>query len=104
MKECNIAQGVWPKHEVHCLWPACAGMKQLLTHAHREVTDSLLGNAILEVSVHGIEGKMLALLVASLLERVFRELPIVTMIMLNFYAVLGGEGLEGSFGGDGLDG
>ncbi len=79
-------------------------MKQLLTRALREVADGLLGDAILKVCVYATEGKLLALFVAGLFERVIRKLPIVAMVMLNFYAVLGSEGLEGMFGGDGLDG
>jgi hypothetical protein len=41
---------------------------------------------------------------AGLFERVVRKLPVVVMVMLNLYAILRGEGLEGAFGGDGLDG
>ncbi len=104
MKECGIAQGIWPKRKVHCLRPLSMSVKQLLMRALREVADGLLGNAILEVSVYATEGKLLVLFVACLLERIVRELPVVAMIMLNFYAVLGGEGLKGAFGGDGLDG
>ncbi len=56
------------------------------------------------MSIHATEGELLALLVAGLFERVIGKLPIVAMVMLNFYAVLGGKRLEGSFGSDGLDG
>jgi hypothetical protein len=104
MKECGIVQGVWPKRKVHCLRPSSANVKQLLMCALREVVNGLLGDAILEVSVYTTEGKLLALFVACLLERIVRELLVVAMIMLIFYAVLGGKGLEGTFGGNSLDG
>jgi hypothetical protein len=89
---------------VHCLRPSSVSVKQLLTRALQEVADGSLGNAILEVSIYATEGKLLALFVARLLECIVGESPIVAMTMLNFYAVLGGEGLEGAFCGDGLDG
>jgi hypothetical protein len=55
------------------------------------------------VCVYATECKLLALFATGLFERVVGKLPIVAMVMLNFYAVLGGEGLRGAFGGDGLD-
>ncbi len=79
-------------------------MKQLLMRALREVADGLLGDAILKVCVYATEGKLLALFMTGLFEHVIGKLPVVAMVMLNFYAILGGEGLEGAFGGDGLDG
>ncbi len=78
-------------------------MKLLLTCALRKVADGLLGNAILKVCVYATEGKLLALFLAGLFERVIGKLPIVAMVMLNFYTILGGKGLKGVFGGDGLD-
>jgi hypothetical protein len=56
-----------------------------------------------EVSVYATEGELLARIMARLLECIVGELTIVVVIMLNFYAVLGGEGLKGAFGGDGFD-
>ncbi len=89
---------------MHCLRPASTSVQQLLARALREVADGLLDNAILKVCIHATEGKLLALFVAGLFECVIRKTPVVTIVMLNFYTVLGGEGLEGTFGGDGLDG
>ncbi len=89
---------------MHCLRPVSASVKQLLTRTLQEVADGLLDDAILKVCVYATEGKLLALCVAGLFERVIRKLPVVAMVMLNFYAILGGEGLEGTFGGNGLDG
>jgi hypothetical protein len=63
----------------------------------------VLGNAILEVSVYAIEGELLMRVVACLLECIVGELTVLTVIMLNFYALLGGKGLEGAFGGNSLD-
>ncbi len=89
---------------MHCLRPASASVKQLLTRTLQEVLDGLLGNAILKVCVYATEGKLLALFVAGLFERVIGTLPVVAMVMLNFYAVLGSKGFEGAFGSNGLDG
>jgi hypothetical protein len=91
VEDCSIAQGVWPKREVHCLRPASASVQQLLACALQEVVDGLLGDAILKVCVYATEGKLLALFVAGLFECVIGKLPIIAMLMLNFYAVLGGE-------------
>ncbi len=88
---------------MHCLRPASASVKQLLTRALQEVADGLLGNAILKVCVYATEGKLLVLFVTGLFECVVGKSPIVAMVMLNLYAVLGGKGLKGTFGGDGLD-
>jgi hypothetical protein len=91
VEECGIAQGIWPKREVHCLRPASASVKQLLTPALQEVVDGSLSNAILEVSVYATEGELLALLVACVSECIVGETTVVTMTMLNFYAVMGAK-------------
>ncbi len=65
--------------------------------------DKALGNAVLEVSVYATEGELLASIMARLLEQIVRESTIVAVIMLNFYAVLGGKGLEGAFGRNSFD-
>ncbi len=78
-------------------------MKQLLTHALREVTDGSPGDAILKVCVYATEGKLLALFMAGLFECIIGKSSVVAMVMLNFYAILGGKGLKGAFGGNGLD-
>ncbi len=97
-------QGVWPECKVHCLRPASASVKQLLTCALQEVADGLLSDAILKVCSYATEGKLPALFVAGLFECVIGQLPVVAMVMLNFYAILGGKGLKGVFGSDGLNG
>jgi hypothetical protein len=84
VEECGIAQGVQPECKVHCLWPASMSMKQLLMSTLQEVADGLLGDAILKVCVYAAEGKLLALFVAGLFERVIRKLPGVVMVMLIF--------------------
>jgi hypothetical protein len=78
-------------------------VKQLLTRALQEVVDGLLGDAILKVCIYTTEGKLLALFVAGLFECVIGKLPVVAMVMMNFYTVLGSKGLEGAFGGNGLN-
>jgi hypothetical protein len=57
----------------------------------------------LKVCVNAAEGKLLVLFVAGLFERVIGKSPIVAMVMLNFYTVLGSKGLKDLFGGNSLD-
>ncbi len=78
-------------------------MQQLLARALQEVADGSLGDAILKVCVYATESKLLVLFVAGLFERVIRKLPIIAMVMLNFYTILGGEGPKGAFGGNSLN-
>ncbi len=78
-------------------------VQQLLASALQEIVDGALGDAILEVSMYATEGELLACVVVHLLERIVGESTVVAVIMLNFYAVLGGKGLEGTFGGNGFD-
>ena len=56
--------------------------------ALQEVADGALG-----------EGELLTRVVAGLLESVVVETPVVAMVMLDSYAVLGGEGLKDVLGG-----
>jgi hypothetical protein len=68
----------------------------------------VLGNSILEVGVDATEGETLAAIVASLLEVIVIEKPIITVVVLDADVVLGSEGLEGllgcnSFNGRGVD-
>jgi len=69
----------------------------------REVADGVLGDAILEVGVYATEGKLLACVVACLLEGIVGKAPIVAVIVLDPNAMLGSEGLEGAFGGNIFD-
>ncbi len=62
-----------------------------------------LAMPFLEVGVYATEGKLLACVVACLLEGIVREVPIVAVVVLDPNAMLGSEGLEGAFGGDGFD-
>lgn len=55
------------------------------------------------MGVYATEGKLLACVVACLLEGIVGEAPIVTMVVLDSDAMLSSEGLEGAFGGDGFD-
>ncbi len=79
-------------------------MQLLLATALREIADGALGNAILEMGIHATVGELLVHFVACLLECIVGESTVVAVIMLIFYAVLGGKGLEGAFGGDGFGG
>ena len=75
----------------------------MLACALGEVADGALGNAILEVGVYATEGKLLACVVACLLEGIVGEAPIVAVVVLDPNAMLGSEGLEGAFGGNGFN-
>ncbi len=103
MEERGVAQCIGPQCKVHRSGPSSPGVQQLIACALGEVKDAVLGNEILEVGVHATEGKLLARVVARLLEGVVREVPIVTVVVLDPNAVLGSEGLEGVFSSDGLD-
>ena len=88
---------------MHCRRPSSASVQELLACAFGEVADRALGNAILEVGVYATEGKLLACIVACLPEGIVGEAPIVAVVVLDPNAMLGSEGLEGAFGGDGFD-
>jgi hypothetical protein len=103
VEEHSVAQGIWPQCKVNFLKPASASVQQLLARTLREIADGALGDAILEVSVYATEGELLARVMARLLECIVRETTVVTVIMLIFYSVLGGKGLEGAFGGNDFD-
>jgi len=75
----------------------------LLACALGEITDGALGDAILEVGVYATEDKLLACVVACLPEGISGEAPIVAVVVLDPSAMLGSEGLEGAFGGDGFN-
>jgi hypothetical protein len=64
----------------------------------------MLSNSILEVGVDVTEGETLAAIVASFLEGVVVETPVVTVVVLDADAVLGVEGLEGLLGCNSFDG
>ncbi len=75
----------------------------MLACALREIVDGALGDAILKMSIYTTEGELLVRAMARLLERIVGESTVVAVIMLNFYAVLGGKGVKGVFGSDGFD-
>ncbi len=55
------------------------------------------------MGIYAAEGKLLACVVVCLLEGIVGEAPIVAVVVLDPNAVLGSEGLEGAFGGDGFN-
>ena len=103
MQESGVAQGIWPQGKVHCLRPASVCVEQLLARALREIADGALGDAILEMGIHAAEGELLSRIMAGLPEGIVGEAPIVAVVVLDPNAMLGSEGLEGAFGGDGFD-
>jgi hypothetical protein len=78
-------------------------VEQLLACALREIADGTLGDAILEMGIHAAEGELLSRVVAGLPECIVGEAPIVAVVVVDPNAMLGSEGLEGAFGGDGFD-
>ncbi len=76
----------------------------MLPSALADIANCTLGDAILEMDFHSVEGKTLVAFVACLLEGVVVKSSVVAVIMLDANAVLGGKGLECSLGGDDLDG
>ena len=99
----GIAQCVGPQCKVHYCGPSSPGVQQLLACAFGEVAYGVLGDAILKVCVYATEGKLLARVVTCFLEGVVGELPIVTVVVVDFGIVFGSKGLKGAFGGDGFD-
>ncbi len=81
MKVSCILQGIWPQCKVDCLRPAGAHMEQLLPCTFGEVSDGLLGDAILEVGIYPTEGELLPCFMTCLLEGVVMEASIVAMIV-----------------------
>jgi hypothetical protein len=64
----------------------------------------MLSNSVLEVGIDATEGETLVAIVASFLEGIVVETPVVAVVVLDADAVLGGEGLEGLLGCDSFDG
>jgi hypothetical protein len=77
-------------------------MEELLSSALQGVANGLFHDAILEVGVYPTEGEFLALSLAGLAEHAVCKAAIVAVIVLDSYAVFGGELLECSFCVDGL--
>ena len=74
-------------------------MEQLLAGALQEIADRVFGDAILEVGIEAAEGELLSRIVAGLSEGIVLETPVIAVLVEDFHAVLGGECLEGAFGG-----
>ncbi len=63
-------------------------MEELLPHALAETAESLLRNAVLEVSIDTTKGKALSLCTATVLEGVVRKASIVTVVVEDADAML----------------
>ncbi len=100
MKVCGIAQGVWPQGKVDHLWPVGARVEQLLARTLREVSDGLLGNAILEVGVYPTKGELLSCIVACLLEGVVVKAPVVAVVVHDFDSVFSCVLFKSKLGGE----
>ncbi len=93
-------ESVGPQHGAHRLRPALLGMQELLSRALGEVANGPLCNSILEMSIHSAEGEFLVRFLARADKSGVGEAPIVTVVVGNPDAVLGGVALEGSLGVD----
>ncbi len=58
---CSVTKGVQPEGHAHSLQLALASMEELFTCPLWEVVDGLFSNAILEVGIDPIEGKLMLL-------------------------------------------
>jgi hypothetical protein len=98
----GVAESIRPEGRADGLGPSLARVEELLPCALREVSDSSLGDPILEMGVDTAEGKFLLLLLAILAKKGVREAPIVAMVVINANAMLGGEAFKGAFRQDGF--
>ena len=89
----GITKGIWPKGNADRLRPVLVCVK-LLPGALRHVSDGSLHYSILKVGIDPTEGGLLIDLLARHLEVVVGKLSIVTVVMLDPDAVLGGESFE----------
>ncbi len=76
-----------------------ACMEQLFPCSFQEVTNGLLGDAILKVGIDPTEGELLPCFVACLLESVVLEASVVAVIMQDLDSVFCSILFEGKLGG-----
>jgi hypothetical protein len=62
-------------------WPSLAHVQQLLPSFFTKITNGLLGNPILEVSIDATESEALPCTLTSLFEGVVGKSPIVAVVM-----------------------
>ncbi len=91
-----MVKGVRPQGCAHGLRPSLASVDELLASALQEVADGLLGNAILEMSIHPAEGEFLLLCLTHLTEHSVRKATIVALVVQYADGVLGGKAFEGA--------
>ena len=84
---------------MHCLWPATMIMKQLLVCALQEVPNGSLSDAILEMRIYPTKGEHLSYIMAYLAEGFVVEMPVVTVVVEDFYPVLCTKLFKGNLGG-----
>jgi hypothetical protein len=86
--------------KVDRLWPASARIEQLLGHAFQEVSDGLLGNAILELGVYPTKVEFLPCVMACLWEGVVVKAPAVAVVVNDFDSVFGCVLFESKLGSE----
>ncbi len=87
------------------LW-RCGALRNAYGHkakwtarALQEITDCLLGDAILEVCIHATKGKLLLRVVTCLSKGIVVESPVVAVVVEDFHSMFGFVLLEGKLGG-----
>ncbi len=74
-------------------------MKQLVAHALQEVTNSSLGDAMLEMRVYPTKGELLSCVLACHAECVVKQPSVVTVVVEDFYSVLCSKLFKSNHGG-----
>ncbi len=69
------------RSQVDGSWPSLACMQQLLPSTFTKITNGLLGNPILEVSIDAAEGEALPCTLTSLFDSIVGKSPIVAVVM-----------------------
>jgi hypothetical protein len=95
----RLEQSIRPQSKVDCLGPADARVERLLVHALREIADGLLGDAILEVRIYASKCELLLRVVTCLWKGFVVELPIIAVVVEDFYSAFGHILLKGKLGG-----
>ncbi len=98
----SVVQSVRPKGCADGLGPPLPCVQKLLASALREVACGLLANAILEVRTYPAKGERLALGLACLTEEAVRKLTVVTVVVGDTDAMLGGKLFKGALRIDGF--
>ncbi len=98
MKVSGILKSIWPESQVDGSWPLLVHVQQRLPSTFTKITNGLLGNPILEVSINATEGEVLPCTLTRLFEGVVGKSPIAAAVMKDLDTVLFGKDLESLLG------